>query len=105
MPDGSVVASVEPHTDDMIAMFEYLPDLKVAEHPYKIAQGDWAAVVGRFTGTFSKPMPLPDGDQVEPIGKTVNMLMATFAHWVDGQIEEILFWDTGEFMRQIGLAQ
>jgi hypothetical protein len=50
----------------------------------KVAQGDWTAVVGRFTGTFSQPMPLADGGQVEPTGKTVNMLMSTFACWENG---------------------
>ena len=105
MPDGSVVSGLQQHTDDMVAMFAYLLDLVVVEHPFKVGQGGWTAVVGHFRGTFTQPMPLPDGSEIPPTGKTVDMLMATFAHWVDGQIaEEILFWDTGEFTRQLGLA-
>ena len=47
-------------------------------------------------------MALPGGGQLEPTGKTVNMM--TFARWENDQIaEEILFWGTGEFMRQLGL--
>lgn len=104
MPDGSVVAHIDPHTDDMKAMFAYLPDLRVAEHPHKVAQGDWTAVVGRFTGTFTQPMVLPDGTQIPPTGNTVNLMMATFARWENNAIaEEILFWDSGEFMRQLGV--
>ena len=106
MPDGSVVTGIARHTQDMIAMFGYLPDLRVEEHSVKVAAGDWTAVVGRFTGTFSRPMPLPGGGSIPPTGKTVHMPMATFARWEDGQIaEEILFWDSGEFMKQLGLAQ
>ena len=32
--------------------------------------------------------------------------MATVGHWKDGVMdEEYLFWDNGEFMKQIGLAK
>ena len=105
MPDGSVVTGLEPHTADMEQMFTYLPDLRITDHSLKVAQGDWTAVVGRLSGTFSRPMKTADGSEVAPTGRRVDLAMATFARWENDQIaEELLFWDTGELVRQLGLG-
>lgn len=59
-----------------------------------------------MTGTFSKPMPLPNGDSIPPTGKSFRLNMATIAHWKDGKMDhEWLFWDNADFMKQIGLGQ
>lgn len=72
----------------------------------KVASGEWTAVVGIMTGTFSKPMVLPDGKIIQPTGKKFNLQMSTFAHWNGDKFDkEILFWDNQTFMKQIGLAQ
>jgi ketosteroid isomerase-like protein len=105
MPDRSVVDGIQRHTADQHQMVSFLPDLKVVEHPIKVAQGDWTAVVGRATGTFSQPLVMPDGAQVEPTGQKLDITMATFARWENDEIvEEILFWDTAQFYGQLGIG-
>ena len=105
MPDGRVVAGIDPHTLDMENLVAFMPDARVEAHPIKVAMGDWTAVTGITVGTFTQPMTLPDGTQIPPTGKSLRLAMATFARWENGKIaEEILFWDSAEFMKQLGLA-
>jgi predicted ester cyclase len=105
MPDGSVVHDIDSHLADQHQMTSFLPDLKVFDHPIKVAQGDWTAVVGRATGTFSHPLVMPDGTEVEPTGQKLDITMATFARWENDEIvEEILFWDTAQFYSQLGIG-
>src|SRR5262245_48602717 len=57
-PDGRVTKGIEPHIEDLKAMFTYAPDTRIREHPVRIAQGDWTSVIGILEGTFTKPMVL-----------------------------------------------
>src|SRR6266404_310258 len=57
-PDGHDTHGIEKHIEDLKAMFVPMPDLSIKEHPIKIANGHWTAVVGHMTGTFTKPMPI-----------------------------------------------
>jgi hypothetical protein len=88
-------------------MFVWAPDTRIKVHPIKVGQGDWTAVIGEMEGTFTRPMPLPDGTSIPPNGKAYKIRMATFSHWTkEGPMdEEYLFWDNQEFMRQIGLGK
>jgi predicted ester cyclase len=80
--------------------------MTIEDHPVKVAEGDWVAVIGTISGTFTNPMVLPDGTSIPPTGKKARMKMATFAHYKDGQIaKEILFWNQAEWMRQLGIAK
>ena len=104
-PDGHETRGLPKHLDDMRAMFVALPDLKIAEHPIKIANGSWTAVTGRMTGTFTKPMPMGNGKFVQPTGKKLDLLMATIGHWnaVGLMDHEWLFWDNQAYMTQLGI--
>lgn len=64
-------------------------------------------VTGVFEGTFTKPMPIGNGQFIQPTGKAFKMPMATIGIWgPDGtMIEEHLFWDNQTYMNQIGLGQ
>lgn len=104
-PDGRTTNGIEPHIADLKAMFVYAPDTRIEQHPVKIASGQWTSVIGIIEGTFSEPMPLPDGSTIPPTGKPFKLTMATVGYWEDGVMtEEYLFWDNLEFMKQIGLA-
>jgi predicted ester cyclase len=106
MPDGREVHGMKSHMSDMVDLFKSFPDMTIEEHPIKVAEGDWTAVVGTISGTFTNPMILSDGTTVPPTGKKARMRMATFARWKNDQIaEEILFWDRAEWMRQLGVAK
>lgn len=103
-PDGRVTRGLAEHIKDLKSMFVYAPDTRIVEHPIRIAQGEWTAVMGIMEGTFSKPMPLGDGRSAAPTGKPFKLPMATIGHWKNGvMIEEWLFWDNQAFMKQIGL--
>jgi hypothetical protein len=105
MPDGTEVDGLPRHRQDLLDMVSYMPDAKVARHEVRVAEGQWTAVVGILTGTFTEPMALPDGQTIPPTGKAVSIRIATFSRWLDGEMtDEYLFWDTGTFMSQLGLA-
>ena len=108
-PDGHTTKGIEKHIEDLKYMFSFAPDNRIMEHPVRFgtADGEWTAVSGWLEGTFTKPMVLPDGKTIQPTGKSYRIPMATLGHWnKDGvMFEEFLFWDNGEFMKQIGLAK
>jgi predicted ester cyclase len=104
-PDGHSTMGIERHIKDLEAMFVYAPDTTISVHPVKIGSGDWTAVIGVMTGTFTAPMPTPDGKSIPPTGKKYSITMCTVGHWKDGvMIEEWLFWDNMTYMKQIGLG-
>jgi SnoaL-like polyketide cyclase len=105
-PDGREVRGIKPHIEDLSAMFVYAPDTRIKVHPVKIAQGDWTSVIGIMEGTFTHPMPTPDGKTIAPTGKSFKITMCTVGHWKNGVIdEEYLFWDNLTYMKQLGIAQ
>lgn len=105
-PDGHETNGIARHIEDLKGMFVYVPDTKIAEHPIRVCSGDYTAVTGVMTGTFSRPMPLPGGKTIAPTGKSFRLTMATIGHWKGATMDhEWLFWDNHEFMRQIGLVQ
>jgi hypothetical protein len=105
-PDGHETKGFDKHIEDMKYMFSYAPDTRITAHPVKVASGEWTAVIGDMTGTFSKPMVMPDGTTIQPTGKTFKLQMSTFAHWNGEKFDkEILMWDNLTFMKQIGLAK
>lgn len=105
-PDGRVAEGLDTHIADLKAMFVYAPDTRIETHPIKFGQGEWTGVVGVMEGTFTKPMPGPNGQVIQPTGKAFKINMATIGHWKDGVMdEEYLFWDNQTYMQQLGLAQ
>ena len=106
-PDGHSTQGIEKHIEDLKALFAWAPDTRILEHPIKVTQGDWTAVVGVMEGTFTLPMAVGYGKTIAPTGKAFKLRMATFGRWnSQGTMdEEYLFWDNQEFMRQIGVGQ
>lgn len=103
-PDGRKTEGIDTHIEDLKAMFVFAPDTRIQEHPIRIASGEWTSVIGVMEGTFTEPMPLPDGSTIPPTGKPFKLTMCTVGHWKDGvMVEEYLFWDNQTFMKQIGL--
>lgn len=107
-PDGHQTKGIEKHIEDLKVMFTFAPDNRIVEHPVRFgtADGQWTAVTGWLEGTFTKPMVLPDGKIIKPTGKAYRIPMATIGHWNKQgvMVEEYLFWDNGEFMKQIGIG-
>jgi SnoaL-like polyketide cyclase len=104
-PDGHTTTGIAQHIEDLKAMFVYAPDTKIQAHPVRFGSGEWTAVTGVMTGTFSHPMPLGGGKFIQPTGKAFSLPMATIGRWKDGvMVEEYLFWDNQTYMKQIGLA-
>ena len=107
-PDGHTTQGIEKHIEDLKYMWTFAPDNRIEEHPIRFGtiDAEWTAVTGWLEGTFTAPMVLADGKVIPPTGKTYRIPMATIGHWnKDGiMFEEFLFWDNGEFMKQIGLG-
>lgn len=105
-PDGSTTVGLEDHIKALKPMFVFAPDTKITVHPIRFGSGKYTAVTGVIEGTFSKPMPLPDGSSIPPTGKSFKLPMVTIGLWKDGVMyEEHLYWDNMAFMKQIGLAK
>ncbi len=105
-PDGHETKGIEKHIEDLKALFVYAPDISIKAHPIRFGSGSWTTATGVMTGTFSKPMPLPDGKSIPPTGKRFAITMATIGHWQgDTMDHEWLFWDSQDFMKQLGLAK
>jgi hypothetical protein len=105
-PDGHETKGIDKHIDDLKALFVYAPDIEIKVHPIRFGSGEWTSVTGVMTGTFTKPMPIGDGKFIQPTGKKFALPMATIGHWKNGTMDhEWLFWDSGEFMKQLGLAK
>jgi hypothetical protein len=104
-PDGHDTNGIEKHIEDLKAMFVYAPNTSIKDHPIRICSGDYTAVMGIMTGTFSQPMPTPDGKAIAPTGKSFRLPMTTIGLWKGSTMtHEWLFWDNQTYMRQIGLA-
>ena len=105
-PDGHETRGLDKHIEDLKALFVYAPDIEIKTHPVRFGSGTWTVVTGVMTGTFTKPMPIGNGKFIQPTGKRFALPMATIAHWANGTMNhEWLFWDSQEFMKQLGLAQ
>jgi len=105
-PDGRTTTGIEPHIADLKQQFVFAPDTRIKTHPIKIAQDNYTAVTGVMEGTFSQPMPTPDGKSIPPTNKPFKLEMVTIGRWENGVMkEEWLFWDNQAFMKQIGLAK
>jgi hypothetical protein len=101
-PDGHETHGIQKHVDDLKYMFTYAPDTAIKVHPVKFGSGEWTAVIGEMTGTFTKPTVTPDGKTFQPTGKKFRLPMDTIAHWSDGRFDkEYLFWDNQSYMTQI----
>ena len=105
-PDGHEAKGLDKHIDDLKALFVYAPDITIKQHPIRFGSGEWTTVTGVMTGTFTKPMPIGDGKFIQPTGQKFALPMATIGHWKNGTMDhEWLFWDSQEFMKQLGLAK
>jgi hypothetical protein len=105
-PDGHYTTGIERHIEDLKALFVYAPDTSIKVHPIKLGSGEFTAVTGIMTGTFTKPMPIGNGKFIQPTGKKFFLPMCTVGHWKDGVMtEEWLFWDNATYMKQIGIGQ
>lgn len=104
-PDGHTTTGVDVHVEDLKAMFVYAPDTRITVHPIKLADGPHTSVTGVMEGTFTQPMPIGNGQFIQPTGKAFKVSMNTVGVWKDGvMVEEYLFWDNQTFMKQLGLA-
>ena len=105
-PDGHHTNGIDKHIEDLKALFVYAPDTAIKEHPIKFGSGEFTAVTGIMTGTFTKPMPIGDGKFIQPTGKKFSVPMCTVGHWKNGvMVEEFLYWDNLTYLKQIGIAQ
>ena len=106
MPDGHETVGLDKHIEVLKGMFVFAPDMNIKEHPIRFGSGSWTTATGILTGTFSKPMPIGGGKSIPATNKHFVIGMVTVGHWVNGVMDhEWLFWDNGDFMKQMGLGK
>lgn len=104
-PDGRESKGLPAHLEDLKAFVAPTPDLRIAAHPVKFGSGEWTLVVGEMRGSFTRPLPAAEGRLIQPNGRSVALRLAVVSRWKDGRIaRKYLFWDQGEYRRQLGLA-
>lgn len=104
-PDGHVTTGLAKHTENLMALFAWAPDTRIASHTVSLGQGDWTTVVATMEGTFTRSMRFGRPDVIAPTGKPYRIQLVTVGHWKNGVMDEkYLFWDNQSFDRQIGLA-
>jgi SnoaL-like polyketide cyclase len=105
-PDGHETHGLAQHIEDLKKLFVFAPDLKITAHPIRFGSGSFTAASGVMFGTFSRPMPGPDGKPILPTGRHFALGMVTIGHWKGATMDhEWLFWDNQDFYRQLGLAK
>jgi ketosteroid isomerase-like protein len=97
---------VKDHVAESVQLVKTF-DSKAWNRPYKtiFASGDWTCSIARATGAMTGPLLMADGTKIPPTGKPFELELCTVARWDDGQIvEENIFYDQTDLMRQIGLS-
>ena len=106
MSDGTQLNGIENVIKMMKEMYVTAPDIKVIEHTIQFGSGDWTAVGQVMEGTFTGPMTDPLTKKVyQPTGKKFKMYPCSLLKWNgDKIIEEHIFWDSGDWMKQLGIS-
>jgi SnoaL-like polyketide cyclase len=105
-PDGHETYGIDAHINDLKALFVFAPDLAIKEHPIRFGSGSFTTATGIMVGTFTKPMPGPNGTVIQPTGKRFALGMVTVGHWKNGTMDhEWLYWDNQDFYTQLGLGK
>jgi steroid delta-isomerase-like uncharacterized protein len=111
--DATFIASGEPEPiqgreaieRSVSAILRAMPDFRAKFTPIVIS-GNYIVFEVVSQGTFTGPLASPEGD-IPPTGKSVIYKVAFIAKVnADGLIEEDrTYYDTAEFMRQLGLVK
>ena len=102
---GEVIRGRKAIQEHMETMFRAFPDFKV-EFTLILISGDHITFEGVSRGTFTGPLASPEGE-IPPTGKKVEFKGV----WIgrispEGLIEEDrTYYDTADFMRQLGLLK
>jgi steroid delta-isomerase-like uncharacterized protein len=104
MPGEPPVRGREAIAKNQGAFVRAMPDFKLTFNQV-LSSGNHAAFEGVVNGTFTGPLSTPEGD-IQPTGNKVQLKFAFFARLnEDGLVEEDrTYFDTADFMRQLGLA-
>ncbi|MGB6867802.1 MAG: ester cyclase [Candidatus Aminicenantaceae bacterium] len=111
--DATLIYSGEPEPiqgreaieRSLAAMFRAMPDFSV-EFTLILISGNYIVFEAVSQGTFTGPLASPEGD-IPPTGKSVKNKVAFIAKVnADGLIEEDrTYYDSADFMRQLGLIE
>jgi ketosteroid isomerase-like protein len=95
----------EAHQAESAAFFKSIEN-HLENNPYRVmfASGEWTCTIARWRGKMTGPWKDLQGKVHPPTNKSFDLEFCTVAHWKNGEIvEENLFYDQVEFLRQIGI--
>jgi predicted ester cyclase len=85
-------------------IYEAFPDGRV-EPEGVLADGDWACVRLRFSGTNTGPMAGPDGSEIPPTNKAAEFPYCMVMRFEDGEVAELHeYYDQLALLTQLGIA-
>jgi predicted ester cyclase len=103
-PDAGELKGGAEVAQYMKVFFDAFPDAKY-EASTAFESGNTAVDEGRFVGTNTGPLRMPNGEELPPTGKRVNMRGADIATIENGLVTSHRFYfDQMELMSQLGLA-
>lgn len=104
-PEGSAIKGTEGIRKELSSHYKAFPDMKFELKRYA-AVGEYYLVEGTVKGTNTGSMTAPDGKEMKPTGKPLNMDMAFTLKVQDGKVvEDYSYWDNLAFMEQMGLMK
>ncbi len=95
----------DAHQAESVAFFKSIEN-QLENSPYRVqfGSGEWTCTIARWKGKMVGPWKDLGGQEHPPTGKAFELEFCTVARWKNGEIvEENLFYDQVEFLRQIGL--
>ena len=103
--DPEPIKGREAIAKNMAAFLRAMPDFNVS-FSLVLASGNHGVFEGVSRGTFTGPLASPEGD-IPPTGKKVELGFVFIGRVnADGLIEEDrTYFDTAEFMRQLGVTE
>lgn len=102
-PDAGPVKGREKISEYWHQFIDGFPDARY-ETISKIESGNTAVDEGYFIGTHTGMLKMPSGETLEATGKKVRLRSCDIATVKDGMVtEHHVYFDEGEFMRQLGM--
>ncbi len=100
---GDIVQGPDLNIEFMKQSLSWSPDTHV-KHRIQFGHGDLVCMNIIVTGTFTKPMKIPDGTIIQPSGKKYVNNHCSISKWKNGKVvRSDIFMDQGDIMMQLGI--
>lgn len=104
MPGAGTIRGVEPFIEYGKGFFRALPDAHIDVRAI-IQQGNTVIAESSLVGTHNGPLATPDGNEIPPTGRKVELPVADVFEVEDGKVaKHRVYFDQMTLMTQLGLV-